>query len=79
MTDVYKAINMIGTATGTKEEAETIVADMKAKVEEMKEKAAGIKEEDKQRVYIEVSPGPGGITAAGTDTFMDEMLDDYQC
>ena len=72
--DVYEAINMVGTATGTKEEAETIVADMKAKVDEIKEKAAAIKEEDRQRVYIEVYPGPGGITAAGTNTFMDEML-----
>ncbi|MBB6447696.1 ABC transporter substrate-binding protein [Bacillus benzoevorans] len=71
--DVYKAINMVGTATGTKEEAETIVADMKAKVDEIKEKAAGIKEEDKKQVYIEVSPDP--LYAAGTSTFMNEMLD----
>lgn len=72
--DVYKAINMVGTATGTKKEADTIVADMKAKIAKVKEKAAGIKEEDKKRVYIEVYPGPGGINSAGTNTFMNEML-----
>lgn len=73
--DVYKAIKMVGTATGTKEEADTIVADMKAKVAKVKEKAAGIKDEDKKRVYIEVYPGPGGINSAGTSTFMNEMLE----
>ena len=47
-------------ATGKIEEAETIVADMKAKIEEIKSKVAVIKEEDKQRVYIEIYPGPAG-------------------
>ena len=51
---VYDAINMIGTATGKQEEAETIIADMKEKVEEIEEKAATIKDEDKKKVYIEV-------------------------
>nr|WP_295971005.1 helical backbone metal receptor [uncultured Bacillus sp.] len=73
--DVYGAINMIGKATGTQKEAKKLVTDMKATVEEIKEKAAGIKEEDKKQVYIEIYPGPGGINSAGSNTFMDEMLD----
>lgn len=71
---VYEAIQMVGKATGKNAEAEEIIAEMKAKVAEIKAKASAIKEEDKKRVYIEVFPGPGGIIAAGADTFMDEML-----
>ena len=43
---------MIGTATGKQEEAEKIVDDMKAKVEEIKAKAATIKDEDKKSVLM---------------------------
>ncbi|WP_409303343.1 ABC transporter substrate-binding protein [Peribacillus sp. SCS-155] len=68
---VYDSINMIGTATGKKAEAQKIVDDMKAKVEEIKEKAAGITE--KKTVFIEVSPAPE-IYTTGKSTFMDEML-----
>ena len=42
---MYKSIEMIGTATGKQEEAQKIVTDMKAKVEEIKTKAANIKDE----------------------------------
>ena len=37
------------------EEAETIVSDMKAKIEEIKSKVASIKAEDKKNVYVEIS------------------------
>lgn len=72
--DVYEAIQTVGKATGKTAEAEKLVEDMQAKVAKVKEKAAVIKAEERKRVYIEVYPGPGGIIAAGTDTFMDEML-----
>ena len=71
--EVYNSIEMIGTATGKQEEAEKIVDDMKAKVEELKAKAATIKDEDKKSVLIEVSPAPE-LYAAGKNTFIDEML-----
>lgn len=70
---VYGAINMIGQATGTKGAAEEIVADMKSKIEAIREKAATIKEEDKKKVYFEIAPAPE-IYSAGKNTFMDEML-----
>ena len=50
--DVYDSIEMIGKATGTVEEAEKLVNDMKTKVEEIQEKAAAIKEEDKKRFML---------------------------
>ena len=70
---VYDAINMIGQATGTSEKADEIVADMKTRIEAIKEKAATIKEEDKKKVYFEIAPAPD-IFSAGKNTFMDEML-----
>ena len=53
--EVYKSIEMIGTATGKQEEAQKIVDDMKAKVEDLKAKAATIKDEDKKSVYGNIS------------------------
>jgi iron complex transport system substrate-binding protein len=69
--DVYDSIEMIGKATGTGDKTEKLVADMQAKVEGIKEKAAAIKEEDKKKVYIEIDPT---LFAAGKNTFIDEML-----
>ena len=71
--DVYDSIEMIGKATGTVEEAEKLVNDMKSKVEEIQEKATAVKEEDMKKVYVEVYPVPL-YYAAGKNTFMDEML-----
>jgi iron complex transport system substrate-binding protein len=71
--EVYETISLIGTATGEKEKAETLIADMKKKVEDIKTKAQAIKEEDKKTVFVEVSPAPE-LYAAGKNTFIDEML-----
>ncbi|MBY0121195.1 ABC transporter substrate-binding protein [Bacillus sp. S/N-304-OC-R1] len=70
---VFDSINMIGTASGNKEEAEKLVTDMKAKLEDIKEKAKAIKDKDRKKVFVEVSPAPD-IYAVGANTFMDEML-----
>jgi iron complex transport system substrate-binding protein len=69
--DVYKTINTIGQLTGTTEDAEALTADMKAKLDEIKEKAATVTE--KKKVYIEISPAPE-IYSVGKNTFMDVML-----
>lgn len=69
--DVYNTIGIIGQLTGTTEEAEALTADMKAKIEEIKEKAATVTE--KKKVYIEISPAPD-IYSVGKNTFMDVML-----
>ncbi len=69
--DVYDTIGIIGQLTGTTEEAEALTADMKAKIDEIKEKAAKVTE--KKKVYIEISPAPD-IYSVGKNTFMDVML-----
>lgn len=71
--EVYETISLIGTATGAKQKAETLIADMKKKVEDIKTKAEAVKEEDKKTVLVEVSPAPD-LYAAGKNTFIDEML-----
>ena len=64
---------MIGQATGTTKEAEQLVADMKGKLADIKEKAATISDSNKKSVYIEVSEDP--LFTTGKNTFMQEMLD----
>ncbi|MDQ0216423.1 iron complex transport system substrate-binding protein [Oikeobacillus pervagus] len=72
--EVYESIEMIGKATGKVKEADTLIDDMKADLEKIKEKATEIKDDEKKRVMIEISPAPE-IYAAGKNTFMQEMLD----
>lgn len=68
---VYDSILMIGKATGETEKAETLVSEMKGKLEEIKTTAAGIT--DKKTVFVEVSPAPE-IYTPGNNTFMNEMI-----
>lgn len=74
---VYDSIEMIGKATGKVEESGTLVADMKADIEEVKSKVSSIKAEDKKSVYVEISESPD-IMAAGKNTFIDEILTTVQ-
>ena len=68
----YTTIEEIGRATGKLPEAQKIVEDMKAKVEEVKEKVASV--ETKKTVFVENSDVPD-IYTAGNGTFMQEMFD----
>lgn len=71
--DVYEGILMVGSATGELDEAETLVADMKEKIDGIQAKAQEIKEADRKTVFVEVSPAPE-IYSVGANTFMNEML-----
>ncbi|MBB4823131.1 iron complex transport system substrate-binding protein [Sporosarcina luteola] len=70
--ETYETIHTIGQATGKTEEAEKIVADMKAKVDEVVAKTKDI--ETKKRVFVETSDAPE-IYTPGKGTFMQEILD----
>lgn len=70
--ETYTTIEQIGRATGKSEEAQTIVEDMKAKVEQVKEKVAKV--ETKKTVFVETSDVPE-IYTPGKGTFMQEILD----
>jgi iron complex transport system substrate-binding protein len=71
---VYQSIEMIGKATGKTKEAKDMINDMKGKVEEIRKKAADIKDDEKMKVFVEVSPAPD-IFTTGKGTFMNEMLE----
>ncbi|HJF33178.1 MAG TPA: ABC transporter substrate-binding protein [Sporosarcina psychrophila] len=69
--ETYTTIETIGQATGKTVEAEKIITDMKAKVEEVLAKTATV--ENKKTVFVETSPAPD-IYTPGKNTFMDQML-----
>lgn len=70
--DVYGNIELIAEATGSNEQAQKIITDMKQRHEAIKEKAKMIT--DEKKVWVEVSPAPD-IFTTGTNTFMHEMLE----
>ena len=70
--ETYTTIKTIGQATGKTVEAEKIITDMKAKVEEVLAKTATV--ENKKTVFVETSPAPD-IYTPGKNTFMDQMLE----
>ncbi|MBS4218868.1 ABC transporter substrate-binding protein [Bacillus sp. FJAT-49711] len=69
---VYASIEMVGKATGKTAEADQLVQDMKAKLDEIKKQAESIS--DQKTVFVEVSPAPE-IYTTGKNTFMNEMLE----
>lgn len=68
--DVLNNILQIGKMTDKQREAEALVAQMKEDIQYVKEKAAGLKQVDKKKVYIEFSPG----WTVGKGEFMDELI-----
>ena len=70
--ETYTTIETIGKATGKTVEAEKIITDMKAKVEDVLAKTDTI--ETKKTVFVETSPAPE-IYTPGKNTFMDQMLE----
>lgn len=69
----YKDIETIGKILGKVKEAEKVVADMKSKVESIKERVAKAKTEPS--VYFVVGFGAGGEFTATGDTFIHEMIE----
>lgn len=68
----YETIEVFGQVTDKVDEAEKIVEEMKAKVEEIVEKAATADEE--KTVFVETTDAPE-IYTPGQGTFIQEMLD----
>jgi len=75
--EVYESIRLLGTVTGTSDNAENIVSDMESSLADIQEQAAEISEEDKKTVWVEVAPSPD-IFTTGRNTFMHEMLEAIQ-
>ncbi|MDI9520625.1 MAG: ABC transporter substrate-binding protein [Bacillota bacterium] len=68
--DVYEAVALLGQLTGKTENAEEVVASMKAGFDALSEKAAG---KSGVTVYFEASPLEFGLWTTGKNTFMDDI------
>ncbi|WP_341805052.1 ABC transporter substrate-binding protein [Paenibacillus turpanensis] len=67
---VYERIELIGQITDTAEQAEKVIADMKAEAKQVADAVSGLKPEQKKKVYVEFSPG----WTVGSGEFMHELL-----
>jgi iron complex transport system substrate-binding protein len=70
---VYQSIEMIGKATGEKQEAKEVIQGMKKKLASILGKVKTISDDEQKKVFVEVSPEPE-IYTAGKNTFIDEIL-----
>ncbi|MFJ8263128.1 ABC transporter substrate-binding protein [Rummeliibacillus sp. NPDC094406] len=68
--ETYDTIKQIGQITNQPQKADKIVADMKAKVKEVQDKVANVKQ---RTAFVETSDVPN-IYTAGKDTFMQEIF-----
>ena len=69
--ETYNTIKQIGQITDKEQKADQIIADMKAKVKEVQDKVANVKQ---RTAFVETSDEPE-IYTTGKDTFMQEILD----
>lgn len=68
--DVFNNILLLGQITDKQQEAEKVVAQMKAERQKVVDAVKSLKPEQKKKVYIEFSPG----WTVGKGEFMDELI-----
>lgn len=76
--DIKKDIEFFGQATGKSSEATAIVDSMQASIDEIKEIASKIPEDEKKTVLFELFTPTGDVPSiytAGSNTYINEMLD----
>jgi iron complex transport system substrate-binding protein len=69
---VYAGIEQIGAVTGHVEEAETVVAQMRRRVDAVTAKVAAVPADQRPAVFWEVFDEP--LTTAGPNTFIGQMI-----
>ena len=69
---VYETISKVGNILNLNEKAESLVAEMKKKVEGVKKALEG---KDKPSVYYVIGYGKSGDYTAGSDTFIGQLLE----
>ncbi|GAB2717328.1 ABC transporter substrate-binding protein [Paenibacillus thermoaerophilus] len=68
--DVMANLLTLGQIFDVQDQAEAVVAQMKADVQKVKDAVAGVKEDQKKKVYIEFAPG----WTVGQGEFMHELI-----
>ncbi len=69
---VYNTISNVGKVLNSNEQAESLIADMKKKVEDVKKSIEG---KDKPSVYYVIGYGKSGDYTAGKDTFLGQLIE----
>ncbi|WP_418791835.1 ABC transporter substrate-binding protein [Phosphitispora sp. TUW77] len=72
MEETFEAMIMIGKATGNSKEADAVIDDMKARLKNIESKISSIPEEERARVYYEVSSDP--LMSAGSASLINEAI-----
>ena len=78
LNDIMEDITFIGAATSTREDAENIVNDMKASIDEIAEIAKTISDDQKKTVLFELftpSADSPTIYTCGSNTYITEMIE----
>lgn len=70
LADAMNDVLLFGQITDHQEQAEKVVAKMKADMQKVQDAVKGLKPEQKKKVYIEFSPG----WTVGKGEFMDELI-----
>ncbi|NMA64853.1 MAG: ABC transporter substrate-binding protein [Clostridiaceae bacterium] len=68
----YEVINLLGSVTGKKEDAASVVENMKKGFENIREE---VKDKTPVSIYVEVSPLEYGLWSCGKNTFIQEIID----
>jgi len=71
---LYQATEILGQATGAAAAARKLVAEMKAQREQVLAKTKGLRDDQRPKVFVEISNQP--LMAAGPGTFVDELIKD---
>ncbi|MBO8172339.1 MAG: ABC transporter substrate-binding protein [Bacillaceae bacterium] len=69
--EVFALIETMGRATGTLDQSENVIREMKQSRDDIVEAVSDIPEEDKKKVWVEVSQE---LYTAGKGTFLDELI-----
>jgi iron complex transport system substrate-binding protein len=72
MDKVFEAMTMVGKAAGNSQEADTLISDMKNRLKTIESRLSSVPEQDRVRVYYEVSSDP--LMSAGSASIINEVI-----
>lgn len=72
MDQVFEAMTMVGKAAGVSQEADALISDMKNRLITIKSQVGSVPEQDRVRVYYEISSDP--LMSAGSTSIINEVI-----
>ncbi|HSR51726.1 MAG TPA: ABC transporter substrate-binding protein, partial [Acidobacteriota bacterium] len=71
--DVFQAILQLGQMVERSQRAEEVVQELRQRVEKVRQRTAGIPEEKRPQVFVEIWPEP--LQSAGPGTFIHQLIE----